>query len=220
MSQGTNSNIAFTESEYERFYLRGNDNLTTRDIKQHLNRKGVVTAMGNGRGKARKGDIENLVFNHILREIPDRLFPIYRMMVEKLPFKEVANYVKLRRRCLFRSYYCNTVTGIILFNTVGKENDAKTIDEAGNVMSAISRGEVIVDGTRLNDESCTHYVSNSSVGTCRFCRKVALSFADDCIIKLGRDKFNQRFHILLPFLQSNILLKDIKVVIGIFYIFV
>jgi len=227
-------NVVFTEEEYESLFYGGRlTKATPTYLKSLITRRGVEDNLT----KTRRCDLENFIFNSIIREkvrCDDPkygLFCVYKSIVQKISCGEVMKFVRKRRfpSKLVKKIYFPLIVGMMIYvsdETTSVEKSVSVIDMTpeerwiyqGKVVASYIEVVPICDFFMC---SCTleNYERNVDVVgsiVCDCCLRKLQSFAEDCTIKLGRGLLLKYAHILMLFesVFKDYLVKDIFSIIG------
>ena len=232
--------VVFTEEEYEGlFYGSCMTKATPTYLKSLLIRRGVEDNLT----KTRVCDLENFIFNSIIREklrCDDPkwgLFYVYKSIVQNLSCEEVMKFVRKRRNPskLIKKIYFPLIVGMMVY--ISGDDELENVWE--NVFSRkavelvteqqwIIQGKIVaryIENIPICDAhmcSCTIEKYESSivdVGTivCDCCLRNLQLFSEDCIIKLGRELLRKYAYNLFLFesVFTDDLVKDIFNIIGV-----
>lgn len=225
--------IVFTEEEYKSLFSGGRNKTSLADLKTLLIEKGVE----NITSKTLYRDIENFIFNSIPRETaPKRLLDIYKNLVQLLSYVELIGYVSERRynSKITKKIYAPLVTGVIKY--VPSETPLHIIDiplsnlVGSSVLSEnIQRGKLLaskLSDVKYNGTLCScssDYLTDIEYNNgikCGCCTHKINSFANDCVIKLGRSLLKRKVYNFLLFTREfrDEIISDVLNIIGLIVI--
>ena len=109
------SHIVFDEEEYKSLFCVGRNKAPLVKLKALLKGRGVEGKISQFRYR----DIESFIFNSIPREtVPERLFVVYRSLVQKLHYIDVIKFVRDRRynSKIIKEWYIPLIAGMIIYD--------------------------------------------------------------------------------------------------------
>jgi|SRR5579862_2353726 len=109
-----NKELTFTQDEYKFWFCQKGD-IKVNNIRNELANRGLKLSK-----KPNKYYLENYVFTRVTREMPDKLFKIYKYIVNNLSFKQIFNFVstQIRYEYGFKMEYIRSTTEIILSESI------------------------------------------------------------------------------------------------------
>lgn len=210
--------VQFTEEEYCLWFTNGKKSLLLKDIKIELDKRLIQY-----NNKVKKEECEQFVFNNIIREKADTCnnFALYKKYAAQFSFSDVKAYIRTKRQYRSKTspVYINLVTGIIL-------SDKNHHNLSQSKIVTLMNGKTILDMFKQDEKyfKCFHtnmWDVNYEIDSCASCRYDVMLFANDCVIKLGREKFERDFHLFYIFSRSvskrQLVVKDIIISISKFY---
>ncbi len=209
--------VQFTEEEYHLWFNNGKKSLLLKNVKIELDKRSIQY-----NNKVKKEECEQFVFNNIIREKADicNNFALYKKYMARFSFLDVKAYVRNKRqyRRKISPQYIDLVTGIIL-------SDKNHRNLLHSEIVTLINGRTMLDMSKQDEKhfKCSHttmWDTNYEIDSCACCRYNVILFANDCVIKLGRDKFERDFHLFYIFSHSvseRLVVKDIIILISKFY---
>lgn len=226
------SHIVFDEEEYKSLFCIGRNKASLVKLKALLKGRGLEGKISQFRYR----DIESFIFNSIPREtVPERLFFIYKNLVQKLHYIDVIKFIRNRRynSKIIREWYIPLIAGMIIYD--GKLIEKIDIVRMKTVQQNVIRGKQLsekceilgVNSSRAIDSivlcSCSiedlkyfEYSYYYNGVNCDCCLYKMTSFADDCTIKIGKDLLKKKMYNFLLFRNhlNDMLVEDIFNIIG------
>lgn len=218
------SNIIFTEKQYQELFCQGKQNPLLSDVRKMLVQKGV-----NHVNKLKHADIENFVFNSIVRKTcKPEMMEIYKRLIKDKSYDDILSYVRDKRyhKDCITFTYTPMITGIILAKTVDvyelerRYLHDKEIDrqKAKNVGCVIIKSRELLSSNHFSDMlcNCDSKKINFMTFNCPCCNQKMVNFADECIINLAEPILKEKSYHFLLFLfgMKTIIIKDIVTYIG------